>query len=120
MKAKDKIALLVSGKISLKEIQALEEQEAREAAEEAQAAAAAPQEPEVDYKKLYEELKAAEEAKHQEEAKEPEVDYKQLYEAEQAKVTKLQQANINQNLRNGDNEPESIDDIMIKAYSVPK
>ena len=93
MKAKDKIALLVSGKISLKEIQALEEQEAREAAEE---------------------------AKQQEEAKESEVDYKQLYEAEQAKVTKLQQANINQNLRNGDNEPESVDDIMIKAYSVPK
>ena len=94
MKAKDKIALLVSGKISLKEIQALEEQEAREAAEEAKAAAEVPTEPEVDYK--------------------------QLYEAEQAKVTKLQQANINQNLRNGDNEPESVDDIMIKAYSVPK
>ena len=120
MKAKDKIALLVSGKISLKEIQALEDQEAREEAEakkledEKELQKEMDQADEPDYKALYEELKK--QIKETEKNPEPEVDYKKLYEEESAKVTKLQQNNINKNLKN-DEKIESAEDILIKAYS---
>lgn len=115
MKAKEKIALLVSGKISMKEIQALEEQEAREAAEEeaAKQAKEEKQDEEPDYKALYEELLKTEKKAEEE----PKIDYKELYEAEAAKVTKLQQQNINQNLKKEDEPEKSIEDILIGAYS---
>lgn len=122
MKAKDKIALLVSGKLTVKQIQELEEQEAREASEESSKDPESEKVPdEVDYKKLYEELKAEQDAKHEDQEKQEDVpDFKALYEAEAAKVTKLQKANANQNLRDGEEKELSPEEIMIKAYSVPK
>lgn len=119
MKAKEKITLLMKG-ISMKDITSLEEQEAREAAEEQANKTPAeeqsnktPAEPEVDYKKLYEDLLNS---KKDDEPSEPKADYKKLYEEEAAKVTQLQQQNINKNLKNDEKE-RSIDEIMISAYS---
>lgn len=99
MKAKDKINLLLSGKITMKEINALEEQERKE--EEIAAASdkeeAPASDPEPDYKQLYEELQKT--LKDQEKKTEDTPDYKKLYEEESAKVTKLQQANVNENIK---------------------
>lgn len=118
MKATDKIALLVSGKVTLKDIQALEAQEAAEAkaeAEQKKEEIKEPEEKEPDYKALYEELiKAQQEDKKEPEKQEP--DYKAMYEAEAAKVTALQKDNINKNLKK-EEEVKSIEDIMISAYS---
>lgn len=114
MKATDKISLLVSGKATMKQIAELEAQEQAEAEAEKKAPAQDPETPEPDYKKMYEELLAS---KEKEPDKEPEPDYKAMYEAEAAKVTKLQQANVNKNLKSDEKPEESIEDIMIKAYS---
>ena len=117
MKATDKIALLVSGKVTLKDIQALEAQEAAEAKAEAekQEEKKEPEKQEPDYKALYEELiKAQQEEKKEPEKQEP--DYKAMYEAEAAKVTALQKDNINKNLKK-EEEVKSMEDIMIAAYS---
>lgn len=117
MKATDKIALLVSGKVTLKDIQALEAQEAAEAKAEAEKKEEIkePEKEEPDYKALYEELiKAQQEEQKEPEKKEP--DYKAMYEAEAAKVTALQKDNINKNLKK-EEEAKSIEDIMISAYS---
>ena len=120
MKASDKIALLVSGRATMKEIKALEEQEALESKQEEKKEEHTPEESskhedqEIDYKKLYEEL--LENKKDPEEAKPGEPDYKKLYEEESAKVTKLQKENINKDFKK-EEKPESIEDIMIRAYS---
>ena len=120
MKASDKIALLVSGRATMKEIKALEEQEALESKqEEKKEETSKHEDQETDYKKLYEELmkKKEEEKKGAEDKKDPEEpDYKKLYEEEAAKVTKLQQDNINKDFKK-EEKPESMEDIMIKAYS---
>ena len=117
MKATDKIALLVSGKVTLKDIQALEAQEAAEAKAEAEKKEEIkePEKQEPDYKALYEQLiKAQQEEKKEPEKQEP--DYKAMYEAEAAKVTALQKDNINKNLKK-EEEVKSMEDIMIAAYS---
>lgn len=120
MKASDKIALLVSGRATMKEIKALEEQEALESKQEEKKEEHTPEESskhedqEIDYKKLYEEL--LESKKDPEEAKPEEPDYKKLYEEESAKVTKLQKENINKDFKK-EEKPESMEDIMIRAYS---
>lgn len=122
MKATDKISLLVSGKATMKQIAELEAQEQAEAEAEKKAPAPDPETPEPDYKKMYEELLASKESeasKDKEPEKEPEPDYKAMYEAEAAKVTKLQQANVNKNLKSDEKPEESIENIMIKAYSHP-
>lgn len=120
MKASDKIALLVSGRATMKEIKALEEQEALEGKQEEKKEEHTPEESskhedqEIDYKKLYEEL--LESKNDSEEAKPEQPDYKKLYEEESAKVTKLQKENINKDFKK-EEQPESMEDIMIKAYS---
>lgn len=126
MKASDKIALLVSGRATMKEIKALEEQEALEAKQNNPDPAKHENQEtdkhdnqETDYKKLYEELmkKKEEEKKGAEDKKDPEEpDYKKLYEEEAAKVTKLQQENIKKDFKK-EEKPETMEDIMIKAYS---
>lgn len=117
MKAKEKITLLMKG-LSMKDITSLEEQEAREAAEEQQeekpAEPVKATEPETDYKKLYEDLLKKDK---EEKPSEPETDYKKLYEEEAAKVTRLQQQNVNRNLKNEEENEKSVEDILISAYS---